>query len=536
MFRAFCIGLLTLSACTGELEPEPEDDKSLDDLAAIITPGVAEVGKTVSCGSLTPVEVPVDISWWLEGANIGDGESIEVPDAVGSELECRISAEGLDGVVEGLPALAEIVRVFDRGNILVIIVDDVGVDRINGYGMGENMSPTPNIDQLISEGMRFTRAWSMPTCSPTRATLMTGRHGFRTGFGKASNAADGYGLPLSEVTIAEVLDDAEETYATAAVGKWHLSNFELGHGRHPLLQGFDHHRGNLGNLRWQEAVDQQTQAFYTYEYSDDGEISRRNDYLTTSEADDTIEFMQTLPEPWFIYSAFHSAHSPAHIPPRDLYTGPELIPGEARGQERFDAMIEALDTEIGRILDNVPSDTTVIFLSDNGTEPDAAAGPYERDQVKLTMFEGGIRIPLVVRGPMVEEPGSTCDALVHTVDIFHTVAELAGAPLDQVADRQMDGVSFLPYLIDRNRPRLRQRLYTERFIDNGFGPYTEHKRSVRDDRFKLLWDQAEGYSLYDVGTSWFDGPNLLNSPPLGAQEQAALVELTNLLDGDDYRR
>jgi arylsulfatase A-like enzyme len=514
----------------------------LDDLPVVqaqVSADVIHVGDMVTCET-EPVVLPqgayIFTVWWIDDVRVGLGETLQTPDAEGATVRCDVAVIYGSLVQRGKSDRAIISPPIVPGNILVLVADDVGVDRINSYGMGQAMPPTPHIDALAAQGVRFTRAWATPSCSPTRATFMTGRYGFRTGFGKASNAVDGRPLDLSEVTLAEVVTTVAP-YATAAVGKWHLSNFEVGHGDHVIAQGFGHHRGNLSNLREEESTDGLSQGFFDYEYHEDGEIRRRREYITTVEADDTITFMETLPEPWFIYTAFHASHSPVHIPPRALYTGPELVPGQETEQARYAAITEALDTELGRILERVPPDTTVIFLGDNGTEQNAALGPYPSDEVKLTMREGGVRIPLIVTGPHVTQPGRVSDALVHTVDIFSTVAHLAGVADPATAHgRTIDGVSLLPYLLAPDYPSIRDVVYTERFIDNGFGPYTVHKRAVRDDRYKLLWNQDLGYSLFDIGDAWTDGEDLLDAGRLDDEAKAALERLTSMLEGDTFRR
>lgn len=421
-------------------------------------------------------------------------------------------------------------------NLLVIVADDFGVDRVGAYQLGVAAPPTPRLDALAASGLRFDRAWATPSCSPSRATLLTGRHGFRTGIGKAAAANDGYPLSLEERTIPELLAQAEPPYSSGAVGKWHLSNFAVGHGQNVLDQGFDHHCGNLGNIRNEEALEGDLQGFYNYEYLTDGAVGRRTEYLTTVEADDAILLMARLPEPWFVYVGLHALHSPAHIPPRHLYSGPTLDPGLVSELGRYNATAEALDHEVGRILDAAPPETFIVFLGDNGTDTKATSGPFPPDRMKLTMYEGGVRVPLLVRSPLLTAPGSRTTALVHTVDLLPTLAELAGLDLPTVSpDLTLDGVSFLPYLTDPDQPSLRDHVYTERFIENGFGPYTTHARAVRDDQFKLIWDQERGYELYELGLDWWEGPNLLAGEPLSEPAAASFDLLRDLLEGDTYR-
>jgi arylsulfatase B len=547
--RQFLLLTALLSACTdtdvalrwpdgARLDPA-ELSPQLPTPVAEISPPIVRVGTLATCGLADPLAhlSPVEVTWRLRGAFIATGATLEVPDAVGQTLSCVATVWIGGQLSETEPTTARIAPRPGDDNVLVIVADDLGVDRVGVYGVGTDPPPTPNLDALAADGMRFNQAWATPSCSPTRAALLTGRHGFRTGIGKASSAADGYPLALDELTLPEVLAHAPTPYTSAAVGKWHLANFEVGHGHHVLEQGFLHHRGNLGNLRRDESVDGGVQGFFNYEYAVDGEVSRRADYLTSVEVDDALDFIATLPEPWLVYLAFHAAHSPAHVPPRDLYSGPDLVPGEASDQARFDAMTEALDTEIGRLLEGVPDTTLVVFLGDNGTEREAAQGPYPDDEVKLSMYEGGIRIPLIVRGPQVAFPGSTSDALVHVVDLLPTLAELAKLDVGATfPDLKLDGVSFAPYLADPTHPSVRQFVYTERFIDNGFGPYTEHSRAVRDARYKLIWDMTDGYELFDLGLRWQEEDDLLAYETVSDEASAAFEALAPLLEGPTFQR
>lgn len=426
-------------------------------------------------------------------------------------------------------------EVWEPPNILVLVADDVGVDRIGAYGVGDHLSPTPAIDQLAADGVRFSRAWAMPSCSPSRATWLTGRHAFRTGIGKASRVSDGVPLLYDEVTIAEALKWLGPVpYSTAAVGKWHVSNRAIGDSSHVLGQGFDHYRGNLGNLLKSAAQDGGYQGFYNYEYFVDGVRERRTTYLTTQEADDTIHFVNTLPEPWFIHVGFHASHTPIHIPPEDLYTGDTLVSG-ASDAARFNAMTEAMDTEIGRILEHIDDNTVVVFLGDNGTAKGGAQGPYPKDEVKLSMYEGGIRVPLIIQAPHGARD-AVSDALVHTVDLFATLAELGGVvDLSRLA-LPVDGHSFAGHVEVPDAPPIRDLVYTERFLPNGFGPYTEHYRAVRNEQYKLMWTQGGDYQLFDLGMDWREGDDLLLRDTLTTDELVAFDQLVLALDSARFKR
>ena len=505
-----------------------------------ISPRLPSPGESVTCSAWLsdPEGDPVvdDVSWWLDGVPVGRGATLAAPDAPGARLVCSVVP--FDGTDVGEPGTSYVTlrTPVAPHNVLLIVADDVGVERWGTYGMGTAPPPTPHIDALAEEGVLFTRAWSTPMCSPSRAAYLTGRYGFRTGFGRASNGTAGWILADAEVTLPELLQrEVPGQYQTATVGKWHLSNLMSGHGAHVLEQGFDHYEGVPGNLRSDAATDNLNQSYFNYEWSDGVSNSRRTGYLTTAEADAALDMMASLEPPWFLHLAFHAAHLPGHVPPRELYSGPTLS-NDDDAQLKLDADTEALDAEIGRVLASVPDDTTIIFLSDNGTGYLGASGPYPPDRVKPTTYEGGVRMPLLIAGPWVEQPGTRSSALVHIVDVFATVAEIAGIPQpnDDIST-YTDSQSLLPFVVDPDHPSYRDVLYTEYFADNGAGPYDDHQRAVRDERFKLMWDQDAGYELYEIGMDWIEGEDLLASPPLSPEAVEAFERLQAVLDGPRFR-
>jgi arylsulfatase A-like enzyme len=423
------------------------------------------------------------------------------------------------------------------GNILLIVVDDIGVDHIGTYGMGTEIPPTPRIDALASEGVQFQRAYASPNCSPTRGELMSGRHARRTGLGWIVDTGlrDGQ-LPIEAVTVPEALWDARgEVWSNAALGKWHLAGPQVDHFlTHPNRSGFDHFAGTWGNaiyragygyLRWMKNVD--------------GVRTETEGYLTTAVVDDALEQIALLPEPWFLYVAFHAAHTPLVEPPPELYT--MALPDEPTENDLFSATVEALDTELGRLLDEMPpelrANTTIILMGDNGTPGHAVDPPLDPLRAKSTPFEQGVRVPLIVAGPHVA-PGTIQDSLVHAVDVFTLIAEIAGVPLagtDQALSLAtdgtvLDGQAMLPLLADP-QARGREVVYAEGFSANGEGPYTTDMRGVRDERWSLIRKGEQEY-FFDLGltpTLW-EGEDLLQGE-LTDESEEAWTRLTATLDG-----
>ncbi len=417
-------------------------------------------------------------------------------------------------------------------NVLVVLADDIGVDKIGAYGEHPLPVPTPSIDALAASGVLFRNAWAYPSCSPTRAALLTGRYGRRTGVGDVVDAYDGtYELPAREITIPEMLALAQDPWTSGVVGKWHLATWgSESNIRHPGVQGFPWYRTNLSNI--EQSSIEKTETYSDWELDDNGVLSWQTTYLTTFQVDAALERMATVPEPWFLYLALTAAHTPLHEPPRELYTLP--TPGDVQAQ-RYHAVAEAMDTELGRLFAAVDlTDTVVVFMGDNGTPDHAVLAPRDPAASKLTLLEGGVNVPLVVAGPLVAAPGESA-ALVHAVDVFATVADVAGVDLAAVrADDgvavPVDGRSLRPFLEDPGSAG-RSVVYTEKFSPLGFRDLKVDQRAVRDARYKLMVDEKTGEeALFDLAGRPDDGPDLLGTGPLPAEAAAAYASLTAALD------
>lgn len=435
----------------------------------------------------------------------------------------------------------------DAENVLIVVADDVGIDKTHAYGEHESAPPTPNIDALAQDGLLFRNAYACPTCSPTRAALLTGRLPSRTGVGRwiypGSETAD---LRLSELTLPEMLRHSETCTTTGLVGKWHLVRFnredpEL----HPLAQGFDHHRGSLANPL--DAVQSgETPRGYTHWEKDvDGELQWSDTYMATDTTDEALAFMASSPQPWVLVVAYNLAHVPVHVPPGDLN-----LAGVTEGStdlEKMEAMVQALDAEFGRLRAGIPSGqrdrTNIVYLSDNGTAANFIEEPWINSRGKGTIYDGGVRVPLIMAGPHVSTPGAETDALVHVVDLFPTVAELAGVDVqglvveegqDAGAPVTLDGVSLLGLLEDPDSAPPRETVYTEGFYPNGDVARDWRISMVRDAEWKLSRDEEEGVLTRErfyryVPGSVDEGYDLL-SKDLSADNQAAYEALAARLD------
>ena len=468
----------------------------------------------------------------LRDGEVQEGTRVQWETSGAGEIwSCRVTVN--DGIEE-VSAIEEVEMQARGHNVLLLLADDLGTDKVAAYAEHPELPTTPRIDQLASEGVLFRNAWTNPVCSPTRATLLTGRYARRHGVGGVIEPFENtYMLPYEEELIPELLQEAHLPYATMWLGKWHLASFESAdHYQHPTLSGFDQFTGSLSNLD----ADPDLSGPYDYNVwlKTQGLLTFEHDvYATTDSVNDALEAIETMAEPWFLGVSFNAPHLPLTPPPDDLHTVGPLFEG---GDEVriYDAMVEAMDTEIGRLLDTmdpgVASRTTVIFMGDNGTPSHAILPPREHLEDKGTLYEGGINVPLIITGPDVVDAGSEVSALVHATDVFSTTMHTAGVPRSAFTN-QVDGQSLIPYLMTPDLPGMRDKLYSEWFVPFGSeGEVESEMLAVRDERYKLvvIWDEPHSLFLerfYDLQDSHVDGDNLLELGPLTTEQQGVYEEM-----------
>jgi len=368
-------------------------------------------------------------------------------------------------------------------NILLIIADDMGIDAMGLYTAGDK-APTPTLDNLATAGVRFTDCWANPVCSPTRGTILTGKHGFQTGVG-----APGHVIDSDEFSVADALNNAG--YATACIGKWHLGSGA----NKPNQLGFDHYSGNLGGA---------VSDFYNWDKTVNGTTTTVTNYATSENVDDALAWITAQGSgPWFCWLAFNAVHTPLHEPPTALHSYGDL-PGTQQHINNnrelyFKAMLEAMDTEIGRLIAGIDStvlaNTTILFVGDNGT----ARRTYTGDErgYKGTIYQGGVHVPCIVAGAAVTGGGRTHDGLIHVVDFFDTILELAGVDPNEAVSPSIrtDSLSFLAYLEDPAQANFHTYAMAERFQTT---PGANDGKTIRNAGYKLNAFDDGTEELYDI--------------------------------------
>ncbi len=410
-------------------------------------------------------------------------------------------------------------------NVLLVILDDVGVDGVGAYGVGENAPNTPRIDGLAESGVTFLHAYGNASCSPTRAMIQTGRHAFRTGIGHVLGP-DSYPLQPEEITLAEMV---AATHATSLVGKWHLGGADFDSG--PNLQGYTWYGGTLIGIETESILDGGFQQYDDWEKTTNGVLGRSTTYATTEAANDAIARMAAMPEPWLLVLSFNAAHAPFHWPPDDLWSGD--IVGTFEAQQQTHAMVEALDTELGRVLDALPENTLgtqVMVIGDNGSTAEIGGTP----EGKGSMYDAGVRIPLIVSGPAVLQPGTESHAVVSAVDVFPTIAELLGIEVGSLpVPPVIDGISFVPQLHDPATERPGAIALSEQFTPTGPPPWRLHDSGAREHGYRLV-RKSDIDELYAIGEEHVEGEDLLADGLLTPDEKAAYDRLAAVIKAAEW--
>jgi arylsulfatase A-like enzyme len=433
-------------------------------------------------------------------------------------------------------------------NFVFILADDLGWKDLGCFG--SSFYETPHLDALAARGMRFTNAYAAcPVCSPTRASIITGKYPARMAttdwFGAPQpEGVDRHGtgkkplLPaayheqvaLEEVTVAEAL--GESGYRTYFAGKWHMGR----EGYFPEDQGFEvnkggHHKGSPPGGYFSPYKNPKLQD------GPDGE------HLPGRLARETVQFIEThQDEPFLAYLSFYSVHTPLQSTPElkqkyaDKATG---VQGERWGKEGerksrlvqdhavYGGMVEAMDTAVGTVLDalerlSLDDNTVVMFMSDNGGLSTSEGHPTSNLPLRAGkgwLYEGGIREPMIISWPGVTEPGSVCDEAVTSTDFYPTMLDMAGLPLRPT--QHVDGLSITPFLKQEgpvpDRPIF---WHYPHYGNQGGSPGA----AVRLGDWKLIeFFEDDRYELYDLQNDLGEQNNLASKQPDKVKELATLL-------------
>lgn len=476
--------------------------------------GLIAVGLLLGCASNgTGGDVPEDVPGLDTALGELSDEDVPTTDATG-DVDAEVSADGPQ-------------------NVLLIIADDLGIDASECYGMTGNIASTPNIRALCEAGVVFENAWVTPTCSPTRATMLTGRYPLRHGVG-APVGGGNPSLGNGETTLPGVLGNHPQwDVAHANIGKWHLTA-----GMNALSAPNDFGWGHYSGIFSGAVPD-----FFNWTKTVNGVQESVSNYATTELVDDAIGWIgaqEAQSRPWVLWLAFNAPHTPFHVPPAGLHTQTLGVEGACpAGQDAtcYRAAIEAMDAELGRLLGTLSPEvrarTHIIYLGDNGSPTQVAQSPVPAMRAKGTLFEGGVRVPFIVAGPAVVAGGRSVDAIIDGSDVFGTVLELAGMSLTTVASllpvgTTTDSVSIVPYLQNPTQAPLRDWVVTE--LHASVAGDDRPGRAIRDDRFKLILFEDGREALYDLGADPWESEELITLG-LGLEAQASYDTLKAVLQG-----
>ena len=396
-----------------------------------------------------------------------------------------------------------------RPNIVFIMTDDQGYGEIARHG--NNIIQTPSLDRLHDMSLRFTDYHVSPTCSPTRASLMSGRHEFKNGV--THTFMERERMALSTVTIAQVLQ--ESGYGTGIFGKWHLGDEdEYQPDRRGFEEVFIHGGGGIGQTYPGSCGDAPDNHYFDPVILHNRVFVRTKGYCTDiffDQATKWIDSQRTSGKPFFAYIATNAPHYPFVCPPDklDLYKNNGKLTEDERS---FYGMISNIDDNVGKLLAQLASwgidkNTLFIFTTDNGS----ALGQYYNAGMrgqKLSPYQGGTRVPMFVYWPEHIEPGDAKQLAAH-IDIFPTFAELAGAAVPDGVN--LDGRSLLPIYQDKNVD------WTDRFLFTHCGRWANGNASdskylqcaVRTTRFRLINDKE----LYDISVDPGEQINVIEKYP-----------------------
>ncbi|MFY0604849.1 MAG: sulfatase-like hydrolase/transferase [Flavobacteriaceae bacterium] len=377
-----------------------------------------------------------------------------------------------------------------KPNILLVIADDFGKDASPNYAEGTIKPNMPTLQGLINTGITFDNLWSYSVCTPTRASILTGKYGIKTSVLEVGDI-----ISTSETSVQEYIAmNTGNEYATAIIGKWHLSL----NANDPITMGVDYYAGLLNGG---------VQSYTNWNLTENGLTANTTAYSTTKFTDLAIDWVDNQTKPWFLWLAYNAPHTPFHLAPTDLHSQGNLPTDQssidANPLPYFMSAVEAMDNELGRLLNSLSTaernNTIIIFIGDNGTPNQVAQSPYRSTRAKGSIYQGGVNVPMIVSGYGVNRMGARESALIHTTDLFSTIANAAGVSTQEINN----SVSFYNLLSDTNASE-RTFVYTER-SNNGVS------YAIRDATYKLIVNDNGTEQLYNLSTDPYEVTNLIGT-------------------------
>jgi len=408
-----------------------------------------------------------------------------------------------------------------KPNIVLIVADDLGYGDLSTYGAKDLQSPS--LDSLASSGIQFNQFYAnSPVCSPTRASLLSGRYPPLVGVPGVirTHAADNWGKLAPDVKLLpEML--RSHGYHTAMVGKWHLG---LSAPRRPIDQGFEHFEGFLGDMM----DDYYTHQRHGLNYMRRGkEVIHPQGHATDLFTDWAVRYIESRTvssAPFFLYLAYNAPHTPIQPPDEWVKRIQQRQPGINEVRSKLVALIEHMDDGIGKVLTSLKENgfhdnTLVMFVSDNGGQLDVGAKNGQLREGKGTMYEGGIRVPAIISWPEHIASISTSNALLTTMDIYPTLLETAQIRIPHT----IDGISFVEMLSGGAEPDPDRTLFFSRREGNlRFGGKTIE--AIRKGPWKLL--QNSPYTqleLYHLENDPYETTDLSSTEPEVFRQLAAML-------------
>lgn len=386
-------------------------------------------------------------------------------------------------------------------NILFIIADDLGNDALEGFGIDVSDFPnTPNLNALKEDGISYMNTWATPQCTPTRASIMSGKYGIKTGVMRAPGNLD-----LEHKSIFNLINETTSNlYSSAVIGKWHISqpiNID-----HPFEHGVDHYEG---------IIDGTIGDYYNWEKVENGAFVQIEEYVTTHLTNAAIDWISGQDNPWFLWLAHIAPHGPFQVPPDSLFT----TENPTSSKEIYNASIEALDHEIGRLIESMDEETLnntlIIFIGDNGTPRSVLSG-YPAQHGKGTMYEGGIRVPMIINGHNVTRKGEQEFGLTQVNDLYATLFEVAS---ETVLEGGIHNSLSIRSSFETENSILRNFIYSD-YISNGIQYW-----AIRNDKYKLIQNEEGDQEFYRLDENANEEDNLIES--LTSEEAQVFTEFVS---------